>query len=499
MGKMKTVLGKGDIKKATCGALAMLFVEDELSLGAVGKSADKATGGALSRRIDFGFKGKKNEVERIAAPSKAPFGEVVLVGLGPRDKLELENYRQAAGTLVGALDKRKKIKINLELADPKRAGISIEDAARAITVGAMLRNYRYLEYKTKNNNEGPVDKLSIYGDSRPVSDGIKKGAVAAEAQCFARDLVYTPSAEMTPEDFVREARKVARSNNRFSIKVWKEADLKKSKMNAILAVGQGSKHPPRMVALSYQGARRARPDLVLVGKGVTFDSGGISIKPSQKMDEMKGDMTGAAEVLAAVYGAARLNLKVNVTAVIPLAENMPDGNAQRPGDVVRTASGTTVEVMNTDAEGRLILADALHYATGLKPAVGTVDVATLTGACSVALGSQAIGLMGNNEDLLGKVGAAALTSGERTWLLPLWDEYEELIESQVADIINTSTRREAGTIVGGMFLKHFVGDSPWAHLDIASVMWTPKAGPYLAAGPSAKGTRLLLSLIESLQ
>ncbi len=499
MGKMKTVLGKGDIKKATCDALAMLFVEDEVSLGPVGKSADKDTGGALSRRIDSGFKGKKNEVERIAAPSKAPFGEVVLIGLGPRDKLELDNYRQAAGTMVGALDKRKKIKINLELADPKRAGISMEDAARAITVGAMLRNYRYIEYKTKNINEGPVEKLSIYGDSRPVSDGIKKGAVAADVQCFARDLVFTPSAELTPEDFVREARKVARSNNRFSIKVWKEADLKKSKMNAILAVGQGSKHPPRLVALSYQGAKRTRPDLVLVGKGVTFDSGGISIKPSQKMDEMKGDMTGAAEVLAAVYGAARLNLKVNVTAVIPLAENMPDGSAQRPGDVVRTASGTTVEVMNTDAEGRLIVADALHYATGLNPKVGTVDVATLTGACSVALGSQAIALMGNNEDLLGKVGAAALTSGERTWLLPLWDEYEELIESQVADIINTSTRREAGTIVGGMFLKHFVGESPWAHLDVASVMWTPKAGPYLAAGPSAKGTRLLLSLIESLQ
>jgi len=234
-----------------------------------------------------------------------------------------------------------------------------------------------------------------------------------------------------------------------------------------------------------------------VGKGITFDSGGISIKPAEKMDEMKGDMSGAAEVLAAVAGAARLRLKVNVTAVMPLAENMPGGGAQRPGDIVRTASGLTVEIKNTDAEGRLILADAIHYAAGLKPRVGIVDVATLTGACTIALGSHAIGLMGNNEDLLSRIGAAALASGDRTWLLPLWDEYDELIESAVADMLNTSTRREAGTIVGGMFLKRFAGDTPWAHLDIASVFWNPKAGPYLAAGPSGRGTRLLLKLLEA--
>jgi leucyl aminopeptidase len=215
------------------------------------------------------------------------------------------------------------------------------------------------------------------------------------------------------------------------------------------------------------------------------------------MDEMKGDMTGAAEVMAAVAAASRLKLKINVTAVMPLAENLPGGKAQRPGDIIRSAAGITIEVKNTDAEGRLILADALHYATTLKPRLGIVDVATLTGACTIALGSNTIALMGNNEELLAKISTAGHSSGERTWILPTWDEYDELIESQVADILNTSTRsREAGTIVGGMFLKRFVGDTHWAHLDIASVMWTPKNGSYLTAGPSAKGARLLIKLLE---
>jgi leucyl aminopeptidase len=217
------------------------------------------------------------------------------------------------------------------------------------------------------------------------------------------------------------------------------------------------------------------------------------------MHEMKGDMSGAACVLAAVAAASRRKLKVNVVGLMPLAENMPGGRAQRPGDVIKTASGLTVEVLNTDAEGRLVLADALYYATKLKPRVGIVDLATLTGACSIALGSQAIALMGNDEDLLQKIGTAALATGERTWLLPTWEEYDELIESKIADIINTSTRREAGTIVGGIFLKKFIGDTPWAHLDIASVSWLPKEGPYLSSGPSGKGTRLLVRLLETLQ
>jgi len=497
MNRMKVILGKGDIRKARCDALGLMFVEGELKLSLAARAADRATRDAVSQAIERGFKGKKDELERIPAGKGSPFGQVVMIGLGERDKLDLESYRRAGGLLTGALDKGVKMRAHVEMRDPFRAGLTLDEITRAFVVGSMLKNYRYLEYKTEKPKPGPISELALWGESRVISKGITKGLVTGEAQCYVRDLVNRPSAALTPELFAREARKVARTH-KLSCRVWKEAELKKAGMNAILAVGQGSHNPPRMVVITYKGTRRARPDVVLVGKGITFDSGGISIKPSPKMDEMKGDMSGAAEVLSTMAAAARLKLKVNVTAVMALAENMPGGGAQRPGDIIKTASGLTVEVKNTDAEGRLILADALHYATTLKPGHGIIDVATLTGACTVALGSLAIGLMGNNEELLGRVSTAAHTSGERTWLLPLWDEYEDLIDSEVADIINSSNRREAGTIVGGMFLKRFVGDIPWAHLDIASVFWTPKNGPYLATGPSGKGTRLLIRFLENM-
>jgi leucyl aminopeptidase len=497
MNLMKVEVGKGDIRKAECDALGLMFVEGELKLSLAAAAADRALRGAVSRCIEKGFKGKKDEVERIIAGKSSPFGQVVLIGLGEREKLELETYRRAGGLLIGSLNKGQGMTCHVEMRDPFRAGITLDDITRSFVVGAMARNYRYNDYKTKDVRPGPAAKISLYGESRVIARGIEKGVVSGEAQGLARDLVNRPGGDLTPEDFAREARAVAKKH-RLAVKVFDERELKKAKMNAILAVGQGSHHPPRLVMVSYKGAKRDRPDLVLVGKGITFDSGGISLKPGEKMDEMKDDMSGAAAVLMATAAAARLKLKVNVTAVLALAENLPGGGAQRPGDVIRTASGLTVEVKNTDAEGRLVLADALHFATTLKPRIGIVDLATLTGACTIALGSQAIGLMGNNEELLAKVGAAALASGERTWLLPLWDEYDELVESQIADVLNTSTRREAGTIVGGVFLKNFVGAAAWAHLDIASVAWTPKNGPYLAAGPSGKGTRLLIRLLESL-
>jgi leucyl aminopeptidase len=379
----------------------------------------------------------------------------LLIGLGKRNKLELESFRRAGGLLVGALNKREKLRCHAEMRDPFRAGMTLDDIARAFVIGAVARNYRFIEYKGKDAKPGPVSTLALFGDSRVISKGIRKGLISGEAQCLVRDLQNRPSADLTPDLLVKEARKVARAN-KLAVKVWKQPDLKKAGMNAILAVGRGSRNPPRMAAVTYNGARRARPDVILVGKGITFDSGGISIKPSSGMDEMKADMSGAAVVLAAIQAAARLKLKLNVVAVMALAENMPGGGAQRPGDIIRTASGLSVEVKNTDAEGRLVLADALHYATTLKPKVGIIDVATLTGACAIALGSQAIGLMGDHEELLSGLSAAGHASGEKTWLLPLWEDYEELIESKVADMINTSTRREAGTIVGGIFLKRFV-------------------------------------------
>jgi leucyl aminopeptidase len=497
MNQMKVIVGNGDIRRAECDALGLMFVENELTLSQAARAADKATAGAVSRCIDRGYKGKKDEVERVPAGKSSPFGQVIMIGLGERDKLELETYRRAGGRFAGALRKGDKLRGHVEMRDPFRAGITLDDITRSVVIGAILKNYRFTDYKTKNGKPGPLATLALYGESRVVEAAAAKAVIHAEAQCYVRDLVNRPSRDLTPEDFAAEARKLAREH-KLTIKTWNEADLKKAGMNAILAVGQGSCHPPRLVQLGYNGAKRQKVDLVLVGKGITFDSGGISLKPGDKMDEMKGDMAGAACVLAAVVAAARRRLKVNVVGLMPLAENMPGGGAQRPGDIIRTASGQTVEVLNTDAEGRLILADALHHATTLKPRAGIIDLATLTGACTIALGSQAIGLMGNDEELLQHISAAALATGDRTWLLPTWDEYDELIDSKVADMINTSTRREAGTIVGGIFLKRFVGDTPWAHLDIASVAWLPKDGPYLSSGPSGKGVRLLIRLLETL-
>jgi len=491
MNQAKVIVGKGDIRRAECDALGLLFVEGELTLSLAARAADQATRGAISLAIERGFKGKRDEVERIPAGKASPFAQVVLIGLGARDKLESESFRRAGGQLIGVLDKGRESRVHLEVRDPFRAGMTLDDIARALVTGAVLKNYRFCEYKSKDTKKPPLGVLALFGDARVLAPGIEKGLIGAEQQNFVRDLVSRPSRDLTPDLFTKEVQKVARAH-KLTAKIWKEAELRRDKMNAILAVGQGSHNPPRLASVAYNGRKNTKLDIVLVGKGITFDSGGISLKPGEKMDEMKGDMTGAAEVLAAVAGAARMKLKVNVIAVMPLAENMPGGGAQRPGDIIRTASGITVEVKNTDAEGRLILADAIHYAVGLKPKSGVVDVATLTGAASIAL-------MGNNEDLLHRISTAALTSGDRTWVLPLWDDYEELIESNIADIINTSTRREAGTIVGGMFLKRFASDAAWAHLDIASVMYNPKAGPYLTAGPSGRGTRLLLKLLEGLQ
>jgi len=272
-------------------------------------------------------------------------------------------------------------------------------------------------------------------------------------------------------------------------------ELKRLKMNAILAVGAGSSRPPRLVALEYNGgAERKGLPVVLVGKGIAFDSGGISLKPPPDMERMKDDMSGAAAVLATIVAASRLKLKKHIVGLLACAENLPDSNAYRPGDVIRTASGVTVEVISTDAEGRMVLCDALHYARRYRPSA-VVDIATLTGACIIALGYEALGLMANDDDLREALQAAGEGCGERSWPLPLWDEYDELMRSDVADLKNVGGR-PAGTIVGGMFLKRFVKGLKWAHLDIAGVAWSEKEWAYKIKGPTGAGVRILTNFVE---
>ena len=490
---MKLMAGKGRIDSGRCEALALLFLEGKPSLDALGQAADRDCAGALSRLLKDGFEGKRDQVEVIPAGKRSRFGHLVLLGLGKKEKLDAESFRRAGGTLAGALSRRQVRQCRAALLPAKEITIPLEESARALGEGALLRSYRFTEYKKPENDKG-VQTLVIYGGGPKAAAALGRASVIGEEHAYVRDLVNRPARDLSPEDLAREAVKSGREL-RLGCRVYTDKDLRRMGYNSILMVGQGSSRPPRLVVMSYRGGPKNQKPLALVGKGIAFDSGGISIKPSQGMEQMKGDMAGAASVLGALRIAARLKLRQNLIGIMPLAENLPGGSAQRPGDIIRTPAGVTVEVMSTDAEGRLVLADGIYHATTLKPRA-IIDIATLTGAAFIALGSYAIALMGNNEELLARVTAAGIAAGERTWILPQWEEYEEIMKSEIADLKNNSWSREAGTICGGIFLKKFVGEIPWAHLDIAGVDWNEKSHPYLGKGPTAKGLRLLVRLLE---
>jgi leucyl aminopeptidase len=321
---------------------------------------------------------------------------------------------------------------------------------------------------------------------------MRRGEVLARAANCARRLVDEPGNQLGPKRLAEEARKAAERHG-LEIEIWDEPQMVERGMNAVLAVGRGSDQPPRFIILKYPGGGEARP-LVLVGKGVTFDSGGLSLKPTQSMEDMKADKAGACAVLSAVQAMAELGVKRNVVVLIPAVENLPSGRAQRPGDVIRSLSGKTIEVLNTDAEGRLILADALHFARSLNP-LCIVDVATLTGACVVALGQFRAGLFCNNEAFYGDLTLAAKRAGEKYWRLPLDDEYRKELDSRIADLKNVGSRW-GGAVVAAKFLQEFIGDVPWCHLDIAGVDQFPDGAEI--KGPTGFAVRTLVELAEAL-
>jgi leucyl aminopeptidase len=374
--------------------------------------------------------------------------------------------------------------------------------ALALTEGAVLGGYRFDAYKDPGK-EPPVEVAAVQlsferaRDSRALRRAVRRATVLAESQNLARDLSNAPGNALAPADLAREAQKLARETG-LRCRVLGVAELRKRKMGGILAVGGGSSRSPRLVVLEHRpkGRKRAGDTLCFVGKGVTFDSGGISIKPSAGMDEMKHDMSGAAAVVGALRACALLNVPHHVVGVIGAAENLPSGTAYRPGDIVRTSSGKTIEVLNTDAEGRVVLADALHYAKEEYAPRAILDLATLTGACVVALGHWATGLFGNNEKLIEQVRRAGEASGERAWPMPLWEGHRKAVRSEVADVKNTGAGREAGSSTAAAFLAAFVGDTPWVHLDIAGTAWSGRSEPHHPRGATGVGVRLLLELLE---
>ncbi len=370
-------------------------------------------------------------------------------------------------------------------------GLAVADAAQAVAEGLVLGGYQYLDYKG-NATPSKLQKVTVIAaGGAPVRAGVERGAAVGDAVTWARDLVNRPANEKSPSDMAAAARKLLRGTG-VTVQVLDVKQLESQKMGGVLGVGQGSVQPPRFLKMTYAPSGSRGKPLALVGKGVVFDSGGLSLKTSSGMETMKTDMSGGAAVIAAMSTLAALDVKSRVTGYVPLVENMPSGNAIRPGDVLKMRSGTTVEVLNTDAEGRLILADALSLASEEKPGA-VIDLATLTGACMVALGDKIAGLMGNDDDWSNQVRAAADRAGEPVWPLPLPPEYRKQLESEVADLKNIGSSY-GGALTAGLFLQEFVDGAPWVHLDIAGPARASADDGYLVKGGTGFGVRTLIEL-----
>ena len=451
-------------------------------------------GGVPARMYDSKeFTGKVGTVKVIHTLGALPAHLVVLAGVGPRDEVTPERVRQAAGAAAQALVASKVA----NAASVLHQAVPVAGLLEASLEGFSLGSYRYDCYKSKDkplvNLEEVTALLSGTDDISRTAPSVERVGAVSDAVRMTRDLVSAPGNVATPAYLAEKALEIG---GQFGIRctILDREELERLGMGALLAVGQGSQHPPRLVVMEYRGAGSRGKPVALVGKGITFDTGGISLKPRENMELMKHDMAGGAAVLGTMQAVAALKLPVNLVGLVPLAENMPDGRAYKPGDVVTTLSGLTVEINNTDAEGRLVLCDALQYVQRYQPST-VIDLATLTGACVVALGHNATGVMGNDPRLLKALVQAGEATGERLWELPLWEEYGDLMKSDIADLKNAGGPH-AGTISAGWFLKQFVGTTRWVHLDIAGTAWEEKGRHYLPKGATGVGVRLLVEYLR---
>jgi leucyl aminopeptidase len=485
----------GDITKVEVdAAIVNLFEGVEQPGGATG-AVDRILDGTISKLIADGeIKGKINEVTLIHTMGKMEPERVVVVGLGKQEKLNYDSIRSMMSAACRSLKKLGAKRVATIVHGAGAGGLDMEKAVQALTEGSVIGLYTFRKHITKEPESGEVDELLIVerDESRLslLEDSVNRGRVLAEATNFARDMINEPANYMTPSDMVEVAGDIA-SKGGLEFRVIEREEMEQLGMGALLGVAQGSRQPPKLIVIGYRGGEAEASTLGLIGKGLTFDSGGISIKPSESMDEMKGDMAGGAAVIAAMKAIAELKPQINVTGLVPATENLPGGAALKPGDVLKAMNGKTIEVVNTDAEGRLILADAICYAKslGLSP---LIDVATLTGACRVALGDICTGVLGNNQELIDKVISVGTDAGEKIWQLPLYDEYKELNKSEVADIKNTGGRY-GGAITAAQFLAEFSDDTPWVHLDIAGPSYIKKDQSYLSKGATGAMVRTLVA------
>jgi leucyl aminopeptidase len=453
---------------------------------------DQTTGGALGRLFAAGdFSGKKDETALIYPPGAA--ARVLLVGLGKTEEISRSAIRRAAAVAAKRARSVGVPRAAFHLPAEAMGTVAPAEAGQAIAEGLAQGAWQYTEMKRPPEDRKPaLEQIDVLAPGAPKAfvDGHRRGAAIGAGQALARAIQVLPGNVCTPAYVARTAEEIA-GRHGLEVSVLDKAAIVREGMGALLAVAQGSAEEPRFIALEYKGAEGA--PVVLIGKGVTFDTGGISIKPAQNMEDMKYDMSGAAAVLGTFETLGRLRPPVHVVGLIPSTENMPSGTAVKPGDVVTSLLGKTIEVINTDAEGRLILCDALAYARRYRPAC-VLDIATLTGAIVVALGHTASGVMGSDDQLIEEVRGAGERSGERVWPLPLWEEYRDLMKSDIADVKNAGGR-PAGSISAGWFLREFVDGFPWAHLDIAGTAYTDREDATRVKGPTGMGVRLFSEFV----
>ncbi|HEX8871248.1 MAG TPA: leucyl aminopeptidase [Candidatus Acidoferrum sp.] len=460
---------------------------------------DKLAGGLLGKLAKAGeLTGKTLETTLLHAPAGLKAARLLLIGAGKREQFNGATLRKMSGAALRYLKARSVHKFVFAV----REGDATEGVAQATAEAAITAEFETDKYKTDKKNDKFIDALTLagFGEAEKAAGekGLVRGRIIGDAQNFTRDLVNEPSNKLTPRILADKAAAMAKEAG-LAVDVLDEKRIAELKMGALLSVAQGSVEPPRVIVVTYSPANAtpATPVVGLVGKAVTFDTGGISIKPADGMEKMKYDMAGGATMLGVMRALAALKPNVKVICVVPATENMPGGKAQKPGDIQTAMSGKTIEVLNTDAEGRLILADAVHYAKQLG-ATRLVDAATLTGAIVVALANINVGVFGSDQPWTDKLLASAKAAGEKMWQLPMDDEYREFIKGSFADIQNIGSGKGGGSITGAWFIREFAGDTPWIHLDIAGTAWNDDAKPWLAKGPTGVALRTLVHLVTSL-
>ncbi len=496
--KIQIVVRNSSPVTDSCDALVLFVPEKKRVPSDIFKVVDAKLENRLSRLLKAEhFQGKPGETIVYHTNGTLPAGRVIITGLGKPEKSSEETVRRAAASAAIAARNAACSRVSFTLPPATKAPRAL--LVQCIVDGSLLGVYRFFKFKTKEEEIQPgkrIKTITVLAERNPSNlAAVAKASLYCDATCFARDLVNEPANTLNPEVLSDIAKTVA-ADSGLDFRVLEASELKTLGAGAILGVGSGSKIPPRLIQLSYSSGNKNSKRTALVGKGITFDSGGLSLKPSKYMESMKCDMAGAAAVLSAMRALTEIKPDYDVTGILCAAENMPSGSAIRPGDVLHAMNGKSIEIVNTDAEGRLVLADGLSWAVREK-ANEIVDLATLTGACVIGLGPYIAGAMGNDQDLVTRIIAAGKRAGEEFWQLPVPDEYEFMVKSDIADIKNLAPTSEAGAIQGALFLREFIGEAKWAHLDIAGPTWYDKEFFYVPKNASGFGVRTLLEFLSA--